>query len=55
MKPAVMRMMRQARDLSCSSTAAMGTADTRIRDLAASCRLLQDFLEEIERYGQDGA
>ncbi len=54
MKPAVMRMMGQVRDLSELAAAAGGRADTKIQDLAASCRLLQDFLEEIERYGQDG-
>lgn len=53
MKPAVIRMMRQVRDLSDLSTAAGDRAGTKIQDLAASCGLLQDFLEEIERYGQD--
>lgn len=54
MKPAVMRMMRQVRDLSDLAAAAGGRADTKIQYLAASCGLLQNFLEEIERYEQDG-
>ena len=54
MKPAVMRITQQVHDLSDSRNPAGGRANTKIQDLAASCRLLQDILEEIERYVQDG-
>ena len=54
MKPAVMRLTRQVHDLPDSSAVAGRKADPKILELVESCRLLQDFLEEIERYGQDG-
>ena len=54
MKPAVIRMMRQVRDLPKSNAASGGWADSKVQDLAVSCQLLQEFLEEIERYGRYG-
>ena len=54
MKPAVMRMTRQVHDLPNSGGVAGHNADPKILELVESCRLLQNFLEEIERYGQNG-